>query len=194
MKSKFTKVILRFDDIKSFKDAVKTLSKNRTIFDEGGKRKIELIASQIEDIFVSKLLGNLRRYPPVRDRTNKVRWKSAKQRRYVMMLASKGIIKLPYVRTNKLGEGWDVRIEIVWTRQNKIGIIRIIVGNEVDYVKFVMGNIGLGVSRKSIEVYRKPIQPFHLDTGWHLAYRSISEAFSGIKQYASEKLSSWDSL
>ena len=47
-------------------------------------------------------------YPP--PSTGKVRFKTAKQRRYFFWAVSNGVIQVPYVRTGKLGQSWTWKI------------------------------------------------------------------------------------
>ena len=55
------------------------------------------------------LHDDLTDYPP--PSTGKVRFKSAKQRRYFFWALKQGIIEIPYVRTGKLGQSWIARID-----------------------------------------------------------------------------------
>jgi len=43
--------------------------------------------------------------------TGKVRFKSAKQRRYFFWALKQGVITVPYVRTGKLGQSWNTHID-----------------------------------------------------------------------------------
>lgn len=73
-----------------------------------------------------------------------LRWKSDRQRRYVMwLLRSEG--NLPYQRTGELAQGWEVNI----ASSDAGGAIT--VENAVPYAQYVEGDAA---------------QPFHLDTGW----------------------------
>jgi len=78
-------------------------------------------------------------YPPKKQRTN-VRWKSERQRRYV--LAS---VKLPYRRTGWLAKQWFVT--------PKSGA-QVVVRNKASYAAFVVG---------------RAQQPFHRASGWRRA-------------------------
>ena len=49
-------------------------------------------------------------YPP--PFTGKAHFVSERQRRYVMAAIRRGTIKVPYVRTGKLGQSWDYRITV----------------------------------------------------------------------------------
>jgi hypothetical protein len=74
-----------------------------------------------------------------------LRWKSAKQRRFVMAKLRRER-NLPYRRSHRAARGWIcVRDDI----QEGVGLIR--VENKTRYVEFVQGDSA---------------QPMHLDTGW----------------------------
>jgi hypothetical protein len=151
------------------------------------------------------MLIELRVYPPKRDSNTPVRWKSEKQRKYVMMLLrakstykydadGKKVVKtdqLPYQRTFKLKRGW--RYELI--EDNKRGGIRVKVWNDAEsydpiknetrpYHRFVTGDIGLGVSTRSVRRYMAPVQPFHKDTGWNPAYPIIQKYILLARQEA----------
>jgi hypothetical protein len=73
-----------------------------------------------------------------------LRWKSARQRRYVMAkLRREG--NLPYQRTHKLARGWRVDTKATGNE----GYMRVY--NDVPSAVFVQGDFA---------------QPMHLDTGW----------------------------
>lgn len=191
MARKLTRIVLRLTDIKDLTKFVDSMEKNKTNFNEEGKKKIEKLATEIESKYTKPLLAKLKTYPPVRDRTRRVRWDSDKQRRFVMMLWSKGMISLPYIRTGKLAAGWKVDVNLKWSRQAKLGILRIVVTNDENYANYVMGDYGLGETAKTMTQYLKPMQPFHKDTGWQPAFPPIQEAFKGIKQTVSTTLTAW---
>lgn len=76
--------------------------------------------------------------------TYPLRWKSAKQRRYVMRkLRSEN--NLPYQRTHELAKNWRVITDF------KKDIMTVIAENRTKSAVFVQGDYA---------------QPFHLDTGW----------------------------
>lgn len=82
-----------------------------------------------------------------------LRWKSDKQRRYVMaMLRESG--NLPYDRTGALLKAWDVRLE----DDGDGGIM--VVENTADSARYVVGD---------------DAQPYHLDTGWIQGADVVSE-------------------
>lgn len=88
------------------------------------------------------ILDSLRAYPG--KPRYPLRWKSERQRRYVMAKLRKEN-NLPYRRTGKLAQGWRV----VSNTRGDIGEIAIL--NSTAYTRFVQGD---------------DAQPFHLDTGW----------------------------
>jgi len=55
------------------------------------------------------LHDDLTDYPP--PSRGKVRFKSAKQRRYFFWALKQGVITVPYVRTGKLGQSWNTHID-----------------------------------------------------------------------------------
>lgn len=82
-----------------------------------------------------------------------LRWKSERQRRYVMWLL-KSQNNLPYQRTGELSRAWEVNI----ASSEDGGSIT--VENDTPYAQFVQGDSA---------------QPFHLDTGWPQAAPIISK-------------------
>lgn len=92
-----------------------------------------------------RILRDLRNEPPVLTEANyPLRWKSAKQRRYVMaMLRRTG--NLPYRRTHELRDGWGVNLNAT----SDGGILAL--ENDVPSMRFVQGD---------------DVQPFHLDNEW----------------------------
>jgi hypothetical protein len=90
-----------------------------------------------------QLIKALSTEPP--KHSGKVRWKSDKQRRFVLAkLRREG--NLPYRRSHRLSRGWTVSLENL---QEGDGILRI--QNRERSVEFVQGD---------------HTQPYHLDTGW----------------------------
>lgn len=79
---------------------------------------------------------NLQEYPPLPHPKYKLRFYSAKQRRYVMWAIRTGIIKIPYKRTRRLAHGWKVKTD--WHfRSDRI---KATVYNVVPYTRWVMGD------------------------------------------------------
>ena len=71
-------------------------------------------------------------YPP--PFTGKMVYKTERQRRYVMWAIRNGVIKVPYVRTGKLGQSWDYRITVSGNG------LRGEVGPGIDYAKWVQSS------------------------------------------------------
>lgn len=128
------------------------------------------------------MLQKLREYPGAP--RHPLRWKSEKQRKYVMMLLRERGEEGGYKRTFKLRKGWQYSIDV----DTKTGDVKLRVWNEAEsydpikkkpvrYMPFVQGNIGLGESDRSAQRYAAPIQPFHRDTGWNPAAPIIQTAF-----------------
>lgn len=184
-------ILLRFSDIKTFDDAVKQIKINRTEFTAEAEKRINKVADILEKKVSIPMIQELRQYPAVRDRTTKVRWKSEKQRRYVMMKASKGEIRLPYVRTGRLADSWKTSVTVTFGRQDKVGLLKFEVWNEWPDSQFVIGKIGQGSSTTSLKRYEKPIQPFHSITGWSPAHRIISKYFKIARDIVKIELTDW---
>jgi hypothetical protein len=155
-------------------------------------------ASQLRVKVFGPMLRALRVYPP-RKLGMRIRWKSPKQRRYVMALLRRQAIArgvenpqgkdLAYRRTNKLKRGWKYDLIV-----DKNGL-RLIVqnvattryrGRERRYHQYVSGNIGTGTSRRSRTRYRRPIQPFHKDRGWNEAAPIIQKYLDKAREMAQE--------
>lgn len=115
----------------------------------------------------SQLKEELAAYPP--QPKYPLRWKSDRQRRYVMALLRR-TNNLPYKRTNRLGKGWKVTV----VSDNANGVL--MVENEVSYARFVQGDDAM---------------PYHLDTQWPQLAPIISE----FREQAEERLiQTWFSI
>ncbi len=96
-----------------------------------------------------------------------LRWKSAKQRRYVMArLRETG--NLPYVRTHGLARGWAVTLDSI-----QEGAGAFIVSNPSRAAEYVQGDFA---------------QPYHLDSGWPQAAPIIQEFAAGFE---SDVIDAW---
>lgn len=137
---------------------------------------------------------------PGRQLGMKMRWKSEKQRRYVMMLLTKQAEErlgrklrpgdsIAYKRTFTLRDSWQAEVLL----DEKKGVIRLRVWNDAKneqgepYHRFVTGDIGLGESRRSMERYKKPMQPFHQDRGWQPSFPIIQRYTEDMKDEAAER-------
>lgn len=114
-----------------------------------------------------KLRETLRREPP--RPTYPLRWKSAKQRRYVMAKLRREN-NLPYRRTHVLAQSWDIRV----TFNRSGGTIS--AENPTDYAGFVYG---------------PQQQPFHEDTGWPNADVALLEA---QERFENKLIEGWHTL
>lgn len=84
-----------------------------------------------------------------------IAWTSPKQRRYVMAMIRKGVIRSPYVRTHALSQSW--KLMLVYDPN---GIVSVVMVNTSSVVDFVEGNRQQG---------------FHADTGWFYANDKAQE-------------------
>lgn len=109
--------------------------------------------------FVTKLVNARRRLILERLQTEPgppqypIRWKSERQRRYVMWLL-RALGNLPYVRTHALSQAWVVRV--LFNQKDRGGTVEI--ANPSDVAQFVYG---------------PHQQPYHIDTGWE-NYRDVA--------------------
>jgi hypothetical protein len=87
------------------------------------KQKLEAVAKRIEEDLQKP--APKPRYP--------LKWKSEKQRRYVMALLRR-TNNLPYQRTGELAKGW--RVNVVTAREGGV----ILAVNNTSYAQFVMGD------------------------------------------------------
>lgn len=99
---------------------------------------------------------NLQEYPPLPHPKYKLRFYSAKQRRFVMWAIRTGVIQIPYKRTRRLAEGWKVRVD--WHFRSSQ--IKAVVYNTVPYVRWVMGDrmqayMHRGYWPRMTEVYKR---------------------------------------
>ncbi len=88
-----------------------------------------------------------------------LRWASAKQRRYVLSMARRGLIPLPYVRqfapsSQRLGPSWKTVVKGE----------EVFVGTMVTYAPYVQSH--------------EKQQPFHADTGWKTDKMAAEEVTS----------------
>lgn len=133
------------------------------------------IANEVDQNIFAPMIDALAHYPP-RNKGMKMRWKSEKQRKYVLMMLRKRK-NLPYQRTSDLAKGWinralvDVRMGTIRITTLNVAESRDMSGRVVRYQRFVSGDIGT-----KIENYAEPIQPFHADRGWQPAQPIIALA------------------
>lgn len=91
-----------------------------------------------------------------------IRWKSQRQRRYVMMLLERRG-ELPYIRKHTLSRGWQFLLESAGQDADK-GIF--LIKNDAPETRYVQG---------------ADQQPYHIDTGWPAAEPLIREASPGFE-------------
>lgn len=160
-----------------------------------GREEMPRITRAVDTRILRFLVARLQVYPG-RQLGMKIRWKSERQRRYVMMLLTEMAREqgrepgdIAYRRTRNLANGWKALA--IWDPQK--GVVKIMVentaetrdrrtGRMVRYHRFVQGDIGLGESKRSLQRYIKPIQPFHHDRGWQPAYPLIQEFVKKAQQ------------
>lgn len=73
-------------------------------FDRFGTAHMQQVLRPPMEASLLSLQDALTDYPP--PSTGKVTFKTERQRRYFFWALSKGLIKVPYVRTGKLGQSW----------------------------------------------------------------------------------------
>lgn len=176
-------LIVDVSDPQSIKNASSRVEKMAKGFNSLDDDVLPKLASDLRIRAFGPMLRALRVYPP-RNLGMKIRWKSKKQRRYVMMLLKKAAIArgtpndLAYRRTGRLGKSWKYTLEI------KGDALRLRVFNTATtkwkgethrLSRFIQGDVGLGTSSSSVYRYQRPVQPFHVDRGWNLASPIIQE-------------------
>lgn len=86
-------------------------------------------------IIYGKMLPRLQTEPG--KPTYPLKWRSQKQRRYVMAkLRREG--NLPYQRSHNLARGW--KVEVIYNPRSNVEITDIVIYNAVPYAKFVVGS------------------------------------------------------
>lgn len=163
----YTQKPVDIGDPQALSAAVRAVQQQAGAFKALVTTELPKIAKEVNVNVFEKMLDALRHYSP-RKKGMKMRWRSQKQMRFVMMKLRKEK-NLPYKRTGNLARGWKNRPEVD-TRQ---GVITITTYNDAvsqgqgeakPYQRFVSGDIG-----SHLERYDEPIQPFHKDRGWQPA-------------------------
>lgn len=200
---KVSRLVLRFDDVGTITEAKEVLQEQlQTV--RNLNREARQIAEEITSRFLLPMLDELKQYPP-RKLGMKINWTSPNQRKYVMMLLRAQAIErgienptgrdLAYERTGELGRKWQAVAEVSTGQK---GIIRLRTWNDAkrydpikkksrEYERFVQGGIGTGLSRRSIRRYEKPIQQFHTDREWPVAYPIIQRYYREAREFALER-------
>lgn len=158
---------------------------------------LKLLTSELKRKVFSNMLRQLKKEPPPAKRP--IQWTSERQRRYVMMLLTRlaeenGDDDIGYKRTHKLRDGWRYSIEtkgyrMTITVENTAEAYDPIKGEYRKYAPFVIGNYGVGISPRSVKRYEKPIQQFHLNTGWKPAHVVINKSIDKARQIIAERMS-----
>lgn len=160
---------------RSVKNAIeytKSLGKTASI---SSPETLHRYAERIRRRFLIPMMRELRdQKPPKRKYPEDypIQFVSERQRRFVMAtLRGK-----PYRRTNGLSKGWYYRMKI---KGNKITVT---IGNRKNYAGYVVGKFGVGVSKRQIRRYMKPMQPYHRQTGWKPAHVTIQKYLKKAKE------------
>jgi len=174
-------IVLNANQPTTLRAAQARIAKSRERLRRLPNKVMQRTASQIRIRVMGPMLRELRRYPP-RQKGMKMRWKSPKQRRYVLMMLRRDAIRrgtpddISYRRKGALGRGWNYTLTAGRTK------LKLRLGNtaistwgkgETRYYIFVVGGFGFGKSARSSRRYRQPIQPFHKDRGWKPAFPTI---------------------
>lgn len=143
------------------------------------------ISNKAQVKFIRPLLRELQFVPPKRryPEDYPIKYTTSKQRRYVMWLLN----GKPYVPTNKVVGEWTAKIKYE-ARKNRFAIT---VKNETEYYGYVVGFYGLGVSRRQIKRYLKPMQGFHIDRGWKPIYKPYQKYINKLIPYVRKELATY---
>lgn len=175
-------LILRVTDLPQVRDTIKKVE-NRHNRIKASHKFLRAVGQEIGRQYFDPAIRTLRKYPPNSNRRRiPLRFVSDKQRRYVMGVVLKG---KPYKRTHRLGRAWTYHTNV---RNNTLYMA---FENKVPYRKFVMGNFGMGRSRRQQRRYLKPMQPFHHDRGWQPAYKITQVAVGDARTYAHKRYQQW---
>lgn len=180
---KVSRIVVTVDRLESIARALDQAHGLDGVIEAFAPAALEKARDTVDRVAVQPALEELRRYPP-RKLGMRIRWKSERQRRYVLMML-RATNNLPYKRTGALGRGWkgDVKVD------RRSGGLRVRIWNDAEqaewrtgvkrrYERYVQGDVGLGVSRQSVARYDEAIQPFHKDRGWQPAAQVIQRAFA----------------
>lgn len=154
-------------------------------FAEGKATDVMLrrVARKVEVTYIKPMMRELTEVPPKRKYPDDypLNFVSDLQRRYVMWLLG----GKPYQRTNRIVNGWGYRVR---TRRGRVSVE---VANKIPEYKYVVGLIGTGTSSRSIKRYLKPMQPFHMITGWKPAHEIVTEYITKAKEDSVETVRKW---
>lgn len=144
---------------------------------------LKRVARKIEIFHIRPMMLELKDKPRKRTYPDEypIEYVSDKQERFVRALLG----GKPYKRSNRIVNGWGYKIRV-----NR-GRFSIEVANKIPEFKYVVGLIGTGTSRRSIKRYLKPMQPFHMITGWKPAHETITEYVTEAREDARETIREW---
>lgn len=168
------------------KDAIKKLKEKRNRM-KSLKSHVKGIAREVQVKYVDPLISDLRKYPPDKDRTTLTKWKSDRQRRYMMWLWKNRKANLPHERTGDFGRGWKGETKAL-SRGTGISIA---IENPSPAAPYIVGAVGIGEAASTIKAYEKPIQPFHKDTGWKPAHSRIKPVVKEAEKFFQDEVSDW---
>ena len=167
------------DSIKQAKDRIGSMYH----YYRDRKSFLEDMRSRLRRKYVKKMLRELKEVPDKREYPDDypIEFTSDKQRRFVMSKLN----GKPYVRTNKIVNSWSVKFK------NERGKLTLQVKNKAPEHIYVVGKVGFGVSRRSLRRYKRPIQQFHVKTGWQPAYEIIQKYQQKMEEEADDIIEEW---
>lgn len=197
-------VVVRVLDIGSQESIEQVIAENAAIAQElvhdFAPQVLEQTRRNIQTRVLKPMLMFLRLYPS-RQLGMPIRWKTERQRKYVLALLRKQFKErhgrnpkegesIAYQRTFKLRDGWEATAQID-KRKNSLKLTTENTAETADrrgrfvrFQRFVTGDIGLGESRQSIARYKAPQQPFHVDRGWALSAPIIQKFYRQAEEEA----------
>lgn len=179
------RVILDLSTADSAKRSIGEINKAFGDLTEGKASEVMLkrVARRVEVFHIRPMMSELKEVPPKRTYPDDypIEYKSEQQERFVRWLLG----GKPYQRTNRIVNGWGYKVRI------RRGRISIEVANKIPEFKFVVGLIGTGTSPRSIKRYLKPMQPFHMKTGWKPAHEIITEYVTRAKEDSVATIRQW---
>lgn len=186
---KVSRIVANFSSAASIARALDITYALGTRMESFTPRAMEKARGTVDRHAVQPTIAQLRVYPP-RRLGMRMRWRSERQRRYVMAMLT-ATDNLPYKRTGTLRRGWHGEVKVdprskglrirIW---NDAMQPRWKTGEPVRYARFVQGDIGIGLSARSTTRYNLAIQPFHKDRGWQPAAPIIRHGYDRSVQTA----------
>lgn len=144
---------------------------------------LRLLTRYMSRHYFNPMLRELQETPPKRSYPDDypITYVSPRQRRYVAWLLDGE----PHERTNNIVKAWSYRIK---QRRGKLSVE---INNDIPESAYVVGNIGLGLSTRSIKRYTKPMQPFHKKTGWKPAHEIVRKYVTKAQEESSSVIQRW---